>query len=76
MTATSAPTPLTGLGYVLVFGVGSILGMAALSAVIAVPLAFTAKFLTWANRAVQGATGLATVALGVYVMVETSPLGL
>lgn len=71
LTASTAPTPQLGFGYVVLFGVGSILGMAALSAIIAVPLALSAKFLTWANRSVQAATGLATIALGMLTMYET-----
>lgn len=71
LTASTAPSPQLGFGYVVLFGVGSILGMAALSAIIAVPLALSAKFLTWANRGIQAATGLATIALGAATMYET-----
>lgn len=71
MSASTAPTPTLGFGYVALFGLGSIIGMASLSAVIAVPLALSAKLLTWANRTIQGATGLATIALGIYTMYET-----
>lgn len=45
--------------------------MAALSAVIAVPLHFTAKSLTWVNRGLQGVVGVFTIVLGVFVMYET-----
>jgi hypothetical protein len=38
-----------GMFYVRLFGVGSMLGMGALSVVIAVPLAASARWLTWAN---------------------------
>lgn len=71
LSASTAPTPGTGFGYVLVFGVGSILGMAALSAIIAVPVALSARFLTLAHRSIQATTGVATIALGVYTMYET-----
>ena len=50
--------------YVLLFGVGSMLGMAALSAVIAVPIAASARWLTWSNRAIQLAVGLITIGIG------------
>jgi len=63
-----------GLGYVAVFGVGSILGMAALSAVIAVPLARSAKAMTWTNRLLQGVIGTATVALGLGVIWVRMPM--
>lgn len=71
LSASTAPTVISGLFYVIVFGLGSILGMAALSAVIAVPLAYSARMLTWGNRLIQAGTGLATMALGTYTMYET-----
>lgn len=71
LSASTAPTPVMGLAYVAVFGLGSMLGMASLSAIIAVPLALSAQFLTWANRTIQGATGFATLSLGAVIMYKT-----
>ena len=71
LAATQASSPAVGLGYVTLFGVGSMIGMGMLSAVIAVPLAVSARSLTWANRGLQGAVGLATVAIGIMTVVET-----
>ena len=65
LTASNAPNPTEGLAYVAIFGLGSILGMACLSAIIAVPLALSARFLTWANWGLQGGIGLATLSLGI-----------
>src|SRR6266404_720924 len=59
------------LGYIALFGNGSMIGMGALSTVIAVPLVVSARSLTWANRGLQGAVGLATVAIGIMTVVET-----
>lgn len=67
LTASTAPTPGMGLIYLAMFGLGSILGMAALSAVIAVPLALSARLLTRANRALHLGIGLATFALGFHM---------
>ncbi len=64
LTVSQVHSPWAGLAYVLLFGVGSMLGMAAVSAVISVPLLLTGRFLTFANRALQGAVGLATIAIG------------
>jgi hypothetical protein len=36
-----------------------------------VPLVVSARWLTWANRGLQGAVGLATIAIGVMTVVET-----
>jgi len=71
LTASTAPTASIGFTYVIMFGIGSIFGMAALSAIIAVPISLSARFLTWANRGIQATTGLATMALGFYTMYET-----
>jgi hypothetical protein len=65
LTVSQASNPAVGLGYVALFGIGSMIGMGALSTVIAVPLAVSARWLTWANRGLQGAVGLVTVAIGV-----------
>lgn len=70
LVASTIRDPLTGLLYVLLFGAGSIAGMAALSALIAIPLAWTARTLTTANRLLQGAVGVATVGLGVVVLFQ------
>ena len=71
LTAASVASVPLGLGYVVVFGIGSVIGMAALSAVIAVPLSWSARALTWANGAAQSAIGLATIILGVLVASES-----
>src|SRR3954467_15705872 len=55
LTASQASSAAAGLGYVTLFGLGSMVGMGALSAVIAVPLAVSAQWLTWANSGLQGA---------------------
>lgn len=64
LAASQIASPLFGLVYLLLFGIGSMLGMGVLSAAIAVPLAASARRLTWANRALQGAVGIVTIAIG------------
>lgn len=71
LTASSITDPWGGLAYVLLFGLGSIAGMALLSAAIAVPLTWTASSLTKANRAIQAAIGVATISVGAHVIMET-----
>src|SRR5882724_6926123 len=71
LAVSQASSPAVGLGYIALFGIGSMIGMGALSTVIAVPLAVSARSLTWANRGLQGAVGLATVAIGMMTVVET-----
>lgn len=71
LAASSIESPAQGLLYVLLFGLGSVVGMAALSAVIAVPLTWSAKSLTVANRALQACIGIFTIAVGMRVILET-----
>lgn len=70
LAATQASSPAAGLGYVALFGVGSMIGMGALSAVIAVPLAVSARFLTAANHVLQVAVGIVTIGVGVVTFAE------
>ena len=71
LAVSQASSVAVGLGYVALFGIGSMLGMGALSAVIAVPLALSARWLTWANSGLQGAVGVMTIAIGARTIVET-----
>ena len=64
LAVSQAPSPVQGLLYVALFGLGSMVGMGALSAVIAVPLVISARSLTTANRVLQGAVGVLTIAIG------------
>ncbi len=72
LAVSTISDPLMGLTYIALFGMGSVIGMAFLSAVIAVPLGFSARFLTWANRGLQGGIGVFTVALGVFIIVRSA----
>ncbi len=71
LAVSQAPSSAVALGYVALFGIGSMVGMGALSTVIAVPLAVSARWLTWANSGLQGAVGIITIAIGVTTIVAT-----
>ena len=71
LAASRASSPAAGLGYVALFGIGSMVGMGALSTVIALPLAVSARRLTLANRGLQGAVGVVTIAIGIMTIAET-----
>ena len=71
LTASTVQDPVMGLLYVVLFGLGSIAGMTVLSSLLAVPLAWTARALTWTHRSLQAAVGIATIALGMLVLVES-----
>lgn len=71
----TAQSPGQGLAYIALFGIGSVLGMAALAVVITLPLRWSAHTLTWAHNGLTVALGLFTLALG-GVVLERSALGL
>jgi len=70
--AASVGSPALGLAYVAVFGLGSIIGMAAVSALLSIPLYFSARFLTGANLALQLAIGALTFGLGLWIAVTSA----
>jgi hypothetical protein len=71
LAVSQAASPAAGLAYVALFGIGSMIGMGALSTVIAVPLVLSARWLTWANSSLQGTVGIVTIAIGVMTVVKT-----
>jgi hypothetical protein len=65
LAVSQASSPAIALGYIALFGIGSMVGMGALSMVIAVPLVVSARWLTWANSGLQASVGIITIAVGV-----------
>jgi high-affinity nickel permease len=65
LAASQASSPMMGLFYIIVFGIGSMAGMGALSVLIAVPLAVSARWLTSVNRALQATVGIVTISIGI-----------
>ncbi len=64
LTLETVVSPGVGLLYIVLFGLGSILGMALLSVVIAIPLRYSESGLTLAHNTLVIVVGLVTVALG------------
>lgn len=64
LTAVSSGNYASTIASSVVFGLGSIAGMAMLSAVIAIPLFWSAKLLTWGNTALQLIIATMTVGIG------------
>ena len=71
LAASQASSAAAGLGYVALFGLGSMIGMGALSTVIAVPLAASARWLSFANRGLQGVVGAVTIGIGAMTIYST-----
>lgn len=74
LAAAATQNAATALVYILVFGVGSILGMAALTYAASWPLRLAENTASKLLKTVQMATGVAAVAVGVMVMLEAAPL--
>jgi high-affinity nickel-transport protein len=61
---TAIASPVVGIAYLLVFGVGTVAGMTLVTAAIAVPSAYAAARVSAAQRYVQLAAGVASVCFG------------
>jgi ABC-type nickel/cobalt efflux system permease component RcnA len=70
----SVQSPWLGLLYILIFGIGSVVGMTALAVVISLPLRWSADRLEWAYHGLLGMLGMLTIGLGVLLINETGSL--
>lgn len=64
------------VSYVVLFGIGSILGMAILSFVAAWPLGWAERSAKWLHSGVHIVAALFAIGLGIHVMIETGPIAL
>ena len=70
LTTAAVHEPVEGLLYIAMFGIGSILGMAALSILIAVPLSYSARIMTFVNRGLQSVIGMGTLIFGGVIVIR------
>ena len=75
LTLQTVDSPWTGMFYIALFGFGSIAGMAALSAVIAVPLRYSASGLTRLHHGLQIVIGSVTLVVGSMMVYEIGVVG-
>ena len=68
MVLSTVRTLWEGVVYILVFGVGSVLGMILLGMVISLPLVFSASFGRRTHMTVQGLASLGSIGLGLAMM--------
>jgi hypothetical protein len=71
LAAATAQSAATALAYVAVFGLGSIIGMAALSFVVSFPLTALQRGAAWLNTATMIAIGCLAVVIGGGLIVES-----
>jgi high-affinity nickel permease len=70
LTLRTVPSLGLGVGYIALFGVGSIAGMALLSVVIAVPLRLSSAYLTRLHHAMAALVGVFSCVLGAFMVIE------
>jgi len=68
LTVAAAPSILSGITYILVFGVGSILGMGLLSIVIALPLRLSSNRFERVQRNFRLGIGFVTIVIGLSIV--------
>lgn len=72
LAVSATQDPVDAMIYVLVFGIGSILGMAALTFAMSFPFRL-AQHMKWIWPAISGAAGIAAIGVGLSIMAETYP---
>jgi sulfite exporter TauE/SafE len=72
LTVSQIGSPWVGLAYVMLFGIGSMLGMVAVSTAIGLPLALTARRFASVNRDLQAIVGVTTVVIGITAIHTTT----
>lgn len=76
LTVVSAPSISAGIIYILVFGVGSVLGMGLLSVIIALPLRLSANRFKRAQRNFRFGVSIVTIVLGLSIVRNILAIGL
>ena len=74
LAAAATGNAWAAIGYVILVGVGSIFGMALLSAAISLPFGFTPKNARYLHNGLQLTVGVFAMAIGVDIMLETVAL--
>jgi sulfite exporter TauE/SafE len=67
LVLTTIPSPLAGLAYIFIFGVGSVGGMLVLSSLIGLPFVLTAQRFSLLNRWIRVLAAVASIAFGLFL---------
>ncbi len=70
LVLSSIQSPVEGVIYILVFGMGSILGMMVISTVIGLPFALSSGRFAAANHTIRFLAGALSTALGIFLMID------
>ena len=70
LVLASIESPLAGLVYILLFGLGSVVSMGVMTIFISFPFVFSANRLPNLNRAIQFGVGTLSIVFGFFLMYE------
>ena len=68
LTLQTVISPDQAIAYILLFGLGSTLGMGIFSLVMAIPLWYSVKSLSWWHNSIQAFVGISTTILGIFLL--------
>jgi high-affinity nickel-transport protein len=74
LALTVMSSPLAAFSYIAVFGVGSMMGMTVMSALVSLPARLTVEHFARTNLALRGLSGLFSVALGLVIVYQNGAL--
>jgi len=74
LTATTMDDPVMMIGFILVFGIGSIIGMSLVTCLMGLPIAFISKVST-VHKIIQYVAGALSFLIGASIMYEIGILG-
>ncbi|MBI4267404.1 MAG: urease accessory protein UreH [Chloroflexi bacterium] len=69
LVLTNVRSPLLGVGYILIFGFGTVISMGLVSILISLPFSLTGR-VPRLNRAIQAVTGAASIVFGLVLMYQ------
>jgi ABC-type nickel/cobalt efflux system permease component RcnA len=67
LVLTTIPSPLAGLLYILIFGIGSVGGMLIMSSLISLPFVFTANRFAVVNERIKALAGVLSITFGLFL---------
>lgn len=70
LTLQTVISPSEAISYILMFGLGSTLGMGLFSLVMAIPFWYSATSLSWLHQGIQACVGISTAILGLTIMYQ------
>jgi hypothetical protein len=71
LVLTTISRPSWAIGYLLIFGLGTVAGMMLITAAIALPFAYSLRHFVRLNRGLAMASGLVSVAFGLFLCYQT-----